>query len=343
MPMKEKEKGGEYIGQGSYGCVFDHQIKCENNILISKIPKIIYSKVFDSNEEAEIEWKNSKIIASIDPNYDSFVYCFEKCTTNYDEVKKDKSIQKCDLHFYENTITILKMPYGGIDYKKYITTQNPSFHNFIQSIIPLFEGLVKLKNINIVHQDVKADNVLYDKEKNIWRFIDYGILTTTNKIYIKNNLHIITGDYYPAPAEYRILTKIYKFKNTSIDPNDIIANENEIYNLKLSSDSNMSYSDLIHIYMPKIEYETSLVNFIKYLKNFNTTNIVSELNKYTSKIDIYSLGLVLMYLTLKVKIIHDIEYEQKYKSYMELIKMMIYPDPRRRLTPEEALVKIKNI
>jgi serine/threonine protein kinase len=338
-----KEKGGEYIGQGAYGCVFDHQIKCKNINIISKIPEIIYSKVFDSNEEGESEWENAKIIATIDPEYNSFIYSFAKCQTTYDELKKDKSIDKCKLEFTEDIITILKMPFGGIDYKKYIDTYNPSFNNFIYSIIPLFEGLVKLKTINKVHQDIKPDNILYDPKRKIWRFIDFGLLSNTNSIYTKDNLYIINGDYYPEPTEYRILSAIYKFKNTTIDSKNIIQNEDNIYNIKLSSDSDLSYGELIKTYLSKSEYEIELNNFLKYLQHFSLQNIVQELNKYTSKIDIYSLGLVLIFLTLKVKIIHDIEYEKKYKKYMDMIKMMIIPDPRKRLSPEEALQTVKSI
>lgn len=337
---KQYEKGGDLLGQGAYGCLFDTDMYCYQNEYANMITKNVkrYTKVFDTITETDIEWKNSKIIAQLDPGYTNFVYANERCRITYDELKKDKDFLKCNLPLYENkdNLGALKMIDGGIDYEKYLQ-KNPSFESFINSIITLFEGLVKLEDNNLIHQDIKSGNVLYDEINNKWRYIDYGLLKYKNEIYDKTNLMLLEStvpSVFPLPPEYRI----YYNRNR-----DIFTIENNIYNFNLSSKDIKTYNDIKDIYLSRDEYYKKLDDFIKYIKKFKEIDLTKEMIKYTNKIDIYSLGLLLAYLTLYLR--HD-NYEKNklvYDQYKLLIKLMITPDPRERIAPKQALEFIKNI
>ena len=332
-------KGGDFIAKGSYGCVYDHEIKCTNiqNIPRASIPKKIYSKVFDSDKEAEIEWNNSKIIATIDKNYESFIYAYEKCSTTRKELEKNNTFKKCDLHFDNNKITLLKLPYGGISYSSYTVK---SFEEFIKSTIPLFEGLVKLNNINKIHQDIKQENILFDETNNRWRYIDYGFLIDAKKIYSSENSTTVNGNYFPCPPEYRI-----KNQMSYLNADSIIETEKNIYTTQISDDSVYTYNDLFKLYISDKEYKLAIDLFVNHIKSLPFNSTTQELEKYINKIDVYSLGLTLMclYTISSIDIVHSKEYEKKYKKYINLIKRMIFPDPRKRYSPEEALKKVKSI
>jgi hypothetical protein len=322
---KLKLKGGKLVSQGAYGCVLDADVGCYDRIVISKVPTKIYTKVFEEVSETDIEWNNSIIISKIDPNFNNFIYSYEKCFTTYNELLKDKSINKCNLNLLidKNRIGILKMPYGGIKIREYLNKYKITFKNFINSIISLFEGVVKLNNANMIHQDIKLDNILYTHSINKWRYIDYGLMVEKKDIYSGINdfmTQCTKINCFLTPPEYRIYHNVYNIYNTEYEMKDI-----KLYNI-----DKQTINEIYNTFISSNEYKRILLDFEKYANQL--TNKKSEFLKLANKIDIYSLGLLLMYLTT---LIHTDNIE-----YRNLIIEMIYPDPRNRITPEKALERI---
>ena len=230
------EKGGELLGQGAYGCIFDTDMYCYENEKIATKPLNVktFTKIFDDIAESDIEWQKSKLIAKIDPNYNNFVYAYERCKIGYNELKKDRDFDKCKLPLYENqnNLGALKMINGGIDYDKYLE-KHPRFDSFLKSIVSLFEGLVRLNNNGLVHQDIKITNILYDEQNNRWRYIDYGIMKNKSEIYEKGNTIFLESqepNAFPLPPDYRI------FYNTRMSEKNIEDIEYNIYNFKLNQE-----------------------------------------------------------------------------------------------------------
>lgn len=336
--IKKYEKGGELIGQGAYGCLFDQDMICYENEMTVKLPPNTkrYTKVFDDISETDKEWNNSKLIATLDPYYENFVYANERCRISYDELKKDKGFDKCDLPLYINKSNLgaLKMIYGGIEYNDYFKL-SPSFENFIKSIIPLFEGLVKLNTKNLIHQDIKVNNILFDKQNNRFRYIDYGLLKYSSEIYTNNNLTLLEAsvpNVYPLPPEYRI------FYNKNRDIKKI---EKSIYEFNITNDK--TYNQIIEIFISRLDYNLALDNFVKYIKTISNSELSNEMTKYTDKIDVYSLGLTIALLSIYVKHSNVSQKVILYEKFKLLVKMMINPDPRERISPIQALNEIRDI
>ncbi|MCP4137483.1 MAG: AAA family ATPase [bacterium] len=144
---------------------------------------------------------------------------------------------------YENGIAIILEDFNAISLKSYIKHNRISMQTFLEVGITLAEILGKLHERNIIHKDIKPDNILINVETGTVKLTDFGIATVltheNEKIY---NPEVMDGTLlYMSPEQtgrmnravdyrtdlyslgiafYEMLTTVVPFRSN--DPMEII-------------------------------------------------------------------------------------------------------------------------
>lgn len=270
------------IGEGSYGCIFKPIVTCKHE---KKLPRDTIGKVFIDYSEFDIEKTIQEKIKVIDPKNEFTLPLYDVCDIK--KFSQHDNVEKCTL-ISNNNDKINEYPqliykYGGIDLKNIIKNDLGNVKKFMDLFVkfrPIFVGIKKMINANYIHQDIKPPNILYNKKTKKIYLIDFGILTYSQDIYKHNNSYVLKYDYPYYPPEYKLFVNN---KDSFI----------KYYNKVLK---NFHFDFVIgnkHIDLLRIIYEDIGVDVVDDLKKVydNPKNIFNP-----SKIDLYSLGIVILEL-----------------------------------------------
>ncbi len=315
-------KGGKYLASGTYGCTFNPHLKCIN----TPNKKNTVGKVFDDNNEHDIELDvMNQIKKDIDPLNKFTVPFYGSCGVHY--YRQSDEIDKCT-HLDQNNpqqYQQLLYGYGGQSLLTTLTKGGSikSFLNLLPKFIPLFEGLTVFNQYKIVHLDMKAANILYNRSK--LYLIDFGIMQSEKDIYTSNNMRVLLHDYVWYPPEFKAylfnksggFDKLFQRVSDNFQgSNKDIANAmTTVLKMNLKHDLEVFFKDNL----PKKEYK-----------------------KFASKIDVYALGMLLLKLYLWSGL-HKKQYKRATpkiiirERLVTLLKGMLHFDPRKRHSPQEAL------
>ncbi len=200
----KKQKGRGFLSKGSFGCAYRPPLKCEGNTQrkTNGITKLMFEV------QADIEYKATQILETIDPAKEYFLTATRLCKPAPPEASNDVSKSTCNLLkdppvkrgknlIHESNIAsnlsnakLVEYPDGGQDLEKF----RPNVNNFVQyfkGFATLLEGLVKLHAAGYAHLDIKAANVVAKRgpmpatgEQEIYmRFIDFGFLTNAENFF----------------------------------------------------------------------------------------------------------------------------------------------------------------
>ena len=282
--------GSGFIASGTYGCVHKPPVKCEGNVdKKKKYYNKTVGKVFRDSSNAEQESTLNDIIAKIDPANKWTVQMQKKCFVD----SFDETDEKDACHFVSKNIQQypeLIYTYGGVDLNTIMKTDEVSnvkrrniFIKIFKSILPVLEGLRDLNNRNNHHLDIKPENVLFDGK--VLRIVDFGLMDTRNNIYTKKKMFLLKHNYPYYPPEF----KLYAFTSTKKTAFSQFEKFVENWNDDQSIPSNLEQ-----------QYESFYSSIKTKLKSMTQTHIKNEIEKYASKIDVYSLGVTLekLYKTL---------------------------------------------
>ena len=328
--------GGKYIGRGTAGCIFRPHLKC---ITVSN-QKNSVGKVFNDEEEYTNELDMARIMQRIDTKNDFSIPLIASCDgihyyRHNDEVSKCKLM---DIAIPPMRYKQLIYKYGGQSLEQVMTSgkRSSSITNFCKlflSLKPILLGIQKFNNRNpnpnVVHLDIKPHNIMLLRSK--LYLIDYGLLSAHDEIYQKNRIEILSSDYPWYPPEF----KAYVFNNSGdFDKlfkrvNDNFVNVEPVIGKAIVTILKMT---------PKKDFEVF----------FNAKIPKKQYIDFADKIDIYSLGIVLLQLYLWSNY-HRKQYTRpsKYNTVrylvIELLKGMIQFDPRNRMSIEEVIKKYNQI
>lgn len=197
------KRGGKYIGEGTYGCGFSPALRCEGET-VRKFG--LFTKLM-SIDEAEKERKQGEIIKITDPKQNYFLYPVKVCKVNKSLLGKDNpenNIKSCKKTFRDDldSARAVQYIYGGVDLKK-LTYSAEDVYPLFKGMVNLFQGLFKLQQDGVSHNDIKPENVVYLKQTTgsfLIRYVDIGFIQK-NKEEIT---HPFESDYYVWPYEMRL-------------------------------------------------------------------------------------------------------------------------------------------
>lgn len=361
------------IGEGSYGCVQQPSIPCENlpspdfnyDEYVSKLMK---------NKDAQKELRQFIVIANYDTNNEYHigrpVLCKPELTEDVlEDIEKCHYFKKTDIVDNPDDFSLLLLKYGGPDLATFCkdhiknflkTNKNNKSDHFWLEVQHLLKGLKFFRDNNIVHHDIKPQNILFNLDNGKLMFIDFGLMNTTSDIIEKsktdqNNLAVFHWSY---PFETGFMGKrIYDFyKNTpksmSIFRNAlvkmIINRQPNVYGIPLKRADGFQ---LLFSYIdPKGKLATNAAQFAhiqdffkgfdKYVKN-NTYE--QFLDVAAKSIDMFGLGFSLQFILNCFKNNKAIDNDFYTKASSLFGKMYDFNTLSRELDIENILNEYENI
>jgi len=195
MSAFDIDKPSDVIGEGTYGCALRPPMKCRDEPLRNKndISKLMTSA------NATKELKEFALIDAADTQKQFYLGKPSKCAP--DRILSNiRSIRKCPSGKFDpvkmDDYSLLVMKYGGQDLEQFgeeVQTWTKTKEHvdaielFWLEVVRLFYGLKVLHDNDVVHHDLKQQNIVYDRETNRVNFIDFGFMEKkSTRIYASN-------------------------------------------------------------------------------------------------------------------------------------------------------------
>ena len=357
-------KGGALLATGSSSCIIKPNLPCKGKKSArnkNKISKIVFGK--KSKEYTTSEKKIDDIIKKI-PNSNEWSLIFDELCKPplFDEAKKiEKGLYDCigepsvELHgnnnskkreiFDKNSI-MLSGDYGGETLENYFERQfeDPDeninkieikFLDFMGKLGKLFNGLVELKNSDISHLDVKPNNIVIKDDNSNFKFIDFGLSAKYSNLKHFKSRAINESNtkriylYYPPEFLFsQSAEKDLKDMGTKLEkkPFEDFRNHANTYKTvyKLfNRDAKLSLTNIFNNYLDKAW--------------------VPDFNSLITKLDVYSLGMLLPILFYNNELLERIKESEMLQNFFSLFDLMTVPLYIFRIDIENAYILYKGL
>ena len=369
LELKGQKKEIKLINQGTYGCIYRPGINCqtgkkETNEFLTKI------QLKETTSTNEIE------IGSIIQKINGFQYYYapilENCDITLATIGKD-NIQKCDpltsaiksnaqAEFVSNKIQYV----GKNTFAKYILQilpVNPSsninptiqmkkvFEKIPDTHLFLLESIKQLSDLDIVHFDLKDNNIMWDEQYDVPKIIDFGLSVQIKKLTpktYKDSFYTLYDTYSPWCIDIIILSFIADKYAHNIQNIDRFVEEKiqNVGDIKKHCENYVLKSNVfIKNVFSKNEISAFLTQINTYVGGFvgKTWKMVSdETIKNYKTWDNYSIATMNMKLISDIGII-DNQNSEFMKEYVQLLKDIILALPEKRKSLEDTAAQIKSI
>lgn len=404
---KDIKNEPELISQGSYGCIYEPGMTCQGKVGSKKY----VTKIQQNNDKSKKEMETGKIIKEIKHYEWYFSPVIESCEIslkkmiqhkNIDlneiaecevigkEIKKDEK-ETSKLLFIANKIRYVLGKTIGNLYEdkviKYIFRQKMKryyphpFESLIDHHLYLLKSLSQMKKKQIIHYDLKNNNILFDIQMNVPIIIDFGISIQANLINQENPELFLLREMFYNDEEYLawcpeimiISNIILSLSLNTPQSQEIKAQEwqTKIIDSKTLSSSMEKYFSHSELFKPNFIYQLSKLvpaksesnlkeklktlqnntrkNWEDYLKqeleNKTTLQIFQTLWKSKYRWDTYALStMFLSILTIFPPIPNkEAHWLDKLEKYMEIQIENIQSLPMERKTPFQMFKAMKTI
>lgn len=358
------------INQGTFGCILKPGITCEGALDTST--KMI-TKIQKSKERSANEVHISNLIKEINGFSRYFAPIIEACdvdvsTIMNDELRKCKFIEKNDKMKKGLKFEINKMQYVGKDTlgdyfnNLIVTNRNLNKTNFGLKLVFVFskllEGIQKLSDADIVHNDIKENNIMCQINTGRPIYIDFGLSIDIKSLNYKDTsffdaFYTYGPDYSVWCFEINVIS--YLLNVIGGDMNSV----EEIINLPVSV---IQIREIIKDYISKHEalcYSLSdkekakvlddhINYFNKYVNNngYNTNKwdvIVKEMMKSYKTWDLFSLCSCFLSLIYDFNLQDMMDKVPFLNKFKVILKRVLVSTPDKRITIEECLQQLKEI
>lgn len=278
-----RKKGGKFLGKGSYGCTFAKPpLKCKQET--TRKNNSFLSKVFVDTNAALFEEEISSYWKEIDPSQEFTVYTESSCNLDTENIRETNEFTKCTFDFPKDKIKpLLFSKYAGTDLHKLKPISN-NYLNIFKSFIPLLEGLQKAHDADLVHCDIKEENIVAEvNDDNIkLRFIDLGLSMKVKDMVKIPEVYLNKISYYYWPFEFCCINMFGK-----LEPYDIIEeNYNYLQNVEKKRRLPIQYISA---------YPVDINELYDVYRSYN----FKDFSQLFKKLDVYSFGIMLSKLIFK--------------------------------------------
>jgi hypothetical protein len=340
------------IGKGAYGCVHKPSLKCKTRKVNykNKISKYMLKK------HANIEMKEYDIIKKADPK--KYIYLGKpiECIPEY-SIENVDAITKCNLGDNIKDFSILVMNDGGENLEDFakrfgknpVTGENKNkMELFWIEAQRILYGLTLFLQKDIIHYDLKAQNIVYNEETNNINFIDFGLMVTKTGVEFDCKHSVcrkaIKHWSYPFELQFMNAKSFNKMANRSTETKsnfikDIINNmenkENSAYRIFLS----IAFGHLDRN-IQKENRKIVMNDFQDFINDMKPEKYDDYLNKCLNTIDVYGVGIG--FITVFINTAKFINRELQL-DLSELFTRMVTNYLHYRYEPDEALREYENI
>jgi serine/threonine protein kinase len=282
-----KYRGGKFIGEGTYGCGFSPALKCIGE---SRKAGPYLSKMITNKYEAQSEFAISQLITRVDPTRKYFLTADSMCEHDQRDIKPENESKKCKKFPLKGPTYLISYEMGGDNLSKLRVPSN-LYPEFFVGLIGLIEGLIILHANEMVHLDIKPDNIVgkfYDDHYKI-RYIDFGLSREIAKLSANSEHVKMIRDFnldtpYPYYPFDTMMTSLNRQQRPIVDQTEIGHWYRSIakYDIGLPQDSYW-LSNLLPKYSG-ISLSTEYTKTAKWYAN---------LSNHLKSVDMYSLGISL--------------------------------------------------
>ena len=360
MPIKPSE----VIGEGSYGCIHKPSLICKDNKKVSykdKISKLLLT------ENAISEFKEFMLISDSDKQNEYFLGVPDLCKVKSTKIAL-KSIQKCKKLTKKNNnkpitknqlknYSVLVMKYGGIDLEKLglefgKIPENSVNKNkaiiFWKETKRLMNGLLSFQKHDIIHFDLKPQNIVYNKKTNRLNFIDFGHMRTISDSIesCQNSRNGLTESaFWNYPFEIQFLNQdqfLSTAKLTSEERNSWFLQFVSNITSHSQDDFVTAYDTFMDMFTEHMDTEEKerigelyMADFFKTLdEQIMIEDYDTFLEKSVKTIDIYGIGMSLQYMLNYTRHLLPTNFIEKMS---ELCYFMTTPDLKKRYMIEDTI------
>jgi serine/threonine protein kinase len=224
-------------------------------------------------------------------------------------------------------------------------------------LLPLIEGLVKMVKNEIMHRDIKPDNIIRTENKHIL-LIDFGLAIEYDKAFMEEEDYVLGHNYPYYPPEFKLRNELFKYEiSGQQSPLRRIPSEDKFIDDCVDK-CLMNYKGVFskkRVKFRKLNQNLKKIGeqiktfYRKVLNDINVggqknPNIIEKIfNEYSSKVDIFSFGMVLleifdMCFTKKSLAVHIPTNEFK-EDMIDIINCCIEMDPVKRISAEKLYEK----
>ena len=353
--MSSIDKPSDVIGEGTYGCAHRPPMKCRD---APRRNKTDISKLMTSTNALK-ELKEFALIDSADKRKQFYLGKPSKCLP--DRILSNiRSISKCPSGKFDpvkmDDYSLLVMKYGGQDLEQFgeeVRTWTKTKEHvdaielFWLEAIRLFYGLKVLHDNNVVHHDLKQQNIVYDKATNRVNFIDFGFMekrsmriSTAKRSanWLGDNHHwsfpleavYWNKEIYMAAASSRGRSKkAYREFAESVEDNC-----GHFFKSVIHFNANTSKIDKV----AAVGTNNAFSNVLKFEPTDESYN--RFIDKSIDSVDTYGLGIALMFVLHRSKHLLSDEF---YKNMLNIGLNMLDGRVFLRSTPEQLLAQYEDL
>ncbi|HEY9299447.1 MAG TPA: AAA family ATPase, partial [Phormidium sp.] len=163
-----------------------------------------------------------------------------------------------DLRKYQNTLVMFLEDFGGISLKHWLQQCQFPLEEFLQIAIATVDALGHIHAANIIHKDINPSNVVFNKETNQLKIIDFGISTKlTRETPALKNPNVLEGTLaYMSPEQTgrmnRTLDYRTDFYSLGVTFYELLTNQ-----LPFETDDAL---ELVHYHIAKVPVSPSELN-----------------------------------------------------------------------------------
>lgn len=361
------------IGEGSYGCVQQPSIPCDT-LPSSDFNYDEYVSKLMKNKDAQKELSQFIVIGNYDTNNEYHlgtpVLCKPELTKDVvEDIEKCKYFKKTDIVDNPDEFSLLLLKYGGPDLAAFCKdhiknflkkNKNNKSDHFWLEVQHLLKGLKFFQDNNIVHHDIKPQNILFNLDNGKLMFIDFGLMNTFSDIIetSKTNKNKLAVFHWSYPFETGFMNKpIYDYYSNT--PSSLSRFRNALVKMIINGDKNVyglplkrpdAYQLLFSYIDPKGKQPTNAAQFAhiqdffkgfdKYVKNYTYDDF---LDRATKSIDTFGLGFSLQFILNCFKNNKAIDNDFYTKASSLFGKMYDFNTPSRELDIENILNEYENI
>ena len=349
------DSGVDVIGEGTFGCAHKPSMMCRDKTHrnANEISKLMTSA------NAAKELNEFALIDSADKEKQFYLGKPRKCEVAR-ILSNIRSIRKCPSGRFEpekiDNYSLLVMNYGGKDldiFGEEVQTWTKTKEHvdaielFWLEVVRLFYGLKVLHDNNVVHHDIKQQNIVYDQATNRVNLIDFGFMEKkSSRIYASKLSANWLGNkhHWSFPLE-----AVYWNKDDYMTAASVRGKSKKAYREFAESVANNCgyfFTSVIHFNANKSKIdkvaEVGTRNAFSNVLKFEPTD--ESYNRFIDKsidsVDTYGLGIALMFVLHRSKHLLSDDF---YKNVMNLGVNMLEGRVFLRSTPEQLLAQYEDL
>lgn len=350
------------LGEGSYGCVFKPSLPCstppgsKNISYKNKISKLMLTK--DSLKEVE----EYTIINRVDPKGDYYTGNPIRCTLK-ESPDVERAIKKCKLaknktmKQISQDSSLLIIGDGGLDLEKWVRNvvrkkNVGQINDFWREMVRLFRGLQVFKTYDLVHHDLKPQNIVFREETKRANFIDFGLMRSIKSEAAKCRevASCKGGSHWNYPTEVIFMNK----KEFSLLAKQSVLERQSTFERYMSDIRNRSTTPFVNAFSIMTSYifkkedierrktftDKYMMAWKELLLSIRQDNYDEFLNKTIVGFDVFGFGLTFIYVLSRVQ---QFMKPAVVKQLDELFFKMMTPNIFIRLTIEQASAEYSKI